>query len=33
MAILRLDGADTELKKPKGVWKEKGGKGFTGYRP
>ena len=29
----RLDGDDTEMRKPKGVRKAKGGKGFTGYQP
>ena len=29
----RLDGDDTEMEKPKGIRKVKGGKGFTGYKP
>ena len=33
MVISRLDGADTVVKKPKGIRKVKGGKGFTGYQP
>ena len=33
MAMSRLDGDDTEMRKPKGVRKAKGGKGFTGYQP
>ena len=31
--MLRLDGDDTEIRKPKGPRKTKGGKGFTGYQP
>ena len=31
--MLRLDGDDTVIKKPKGIWTAKGGKGFTGYQP
>ena len=33
MAMLRLDGDNTEMEKPKGVRKAKGGKAFTGYQP
>ena len=29
----RIDGDDTEMRKPKGVQKAKGGNGFTGYQP
>ena len=32
MVILLLDGDDTEMKKPKGIRKVKGGKGFIGYQ-
>ena len=32
MALSRLDGAVTVVKKPKGIQKAKGGKGFTGYQ-
>ena len=33
MTMSQLDGDDTEMEKPKGVRKVKGGKGFTGYQP
>ena len=33
MAISQLDGADMVVKKPKGIWKTKGGKVFIGYQP